>query len=162
MSHFRSSFVWRFVVPLPLLPVVVLAAACYRLATAVGDGIRDFVASVGPDRPDRSTDDTLLTYLAALDNALDAVKSGERRGFAAAARTLTSVTRRVEAVGETIAARIDATRSTGGQTPQDPARPAAIAIEGTTRSATEPSGRRTRQAQEDALPPSGPPAQRAG
>ena len=110
MSGLRSSFVWRIVLPIPLLPVVVLAAGCYRVATVIGERTRTFADRLGHRRPGRLADDALRTNLAALDAAIYAVKAGENKGFAAAARHVKSLALRAGAVASEIRSAVGAMR----------------------------------------------------
>jgi len=135
MSHLKSSFVWRIVLPIPLLPVVVLAAGCYRVTTAIAVGLRTFVDRQRNRRPDRLIDHALRTNLAAIDAAINAVKAGESKGFATAARLVKSLALRTGGIASDIRSAAGAMRPAPADQPDASPNPRFIEIDG---SAGEP------------------------
>ena len=130
MSHLKSSFVWRIVLPIPLLPVVVLAAGCYRVATAIAERFRTFCDRQRNRRPDRMIDHALRTNLAAIDAAINAVKAGESKGFAVAAGLVKSLASRAGAIASDIRAAAGTARPAPAGRPDDAPKATLVGIDG--------------------------------
>jgi len=130
MSGLKSSFVWRIVLPIPLLPVVVLAAGCYRIATVIAVRLRTFVDRQRNRRPDRLIDHALRTNLAAIDAAIKALKAGESEGFAAAARLVKSLALSAGAIASDIRSAAGAMRPAPASDPDDARKATFVEIDG--------------------------------